>query len=107
MIVPELLSVSVPVLLVMASEEGPAVSPTTKMPALVIASLPFAKANVVAPEVAIRPVNVLLTRSLPPEKLLVPEVCQESALVLLKVEADASERSTRPLMRPALLMVTG
>src|SRR5262249_52618924 len=31
----------------------------------------------------------------------------ESALVLLKVEAEAPDRSTRPLMRPALLMVMG
>src|SRR5262249_51708167 len=66
---------------------------------------PFRKSNCVAALVAIRPPLALLRRSLPLVKVVTPDVCHESALVLLKVELDAPERSMRPVIRPALFMV--
>src|SRR5215468_7254554 len=96
----ELFHANVPVPLVIVNVDAPAVSPTMTPPAWVKVSVPFRKAKVVAPLVAIRPVLVLLSRSLPLVKVVVPDVCQESALLLLKVELDAPDRSMRPVIRP-------
>src|SRR5882672_8121762 len=104
--VPELFIARVPAPLVRERVEAPEVSPTIRVPALVKLSVPFKKAKVVVPLVAIRPVPELLSTSLPLVKLLVPDVCQESALVLLNVALDAPDMSTLPVMRPALLIVT-
>src|SRR5262245_41893418 len=103
----ELVTTRVPEPLVNVSVEAPAVSPTRRPPALMKPSLPFRKAKVVAPLVAIRPVLALLRRSSPLVNVVVPDVCHDSRLVLLKTELDAPDRSMRPVIRPALLMVIG
>src|SRR5215472_12574607 len=100
MIVPEFAKVRFPVPLVIVSVEAALFwpfSPAMNVPALAIVSLPFPNAKLVVPWVARRARCAFVMVLLPFENELAPEVCQESALVLLKVEADAPERSTLPL----------
>ncbi len=120
MMVPELFIVSVPPpVLAMVRVEAPAVSPTMSAPidvalptivvVLLNVSTPVRNSNVVAALVAIRavvlPEPALFSTSAPAVKVLVPEVCHERALELLKVELGAPDRLIAPVMRPPLLIV--
>src|SRR5882672_5620177 len=101
----------------MVSDEAPEVSPTmtvavlTKRSLMMVVALPLVttalsrKLNVVAPLVAISPLPILLSTSRPLVNVLVPDVCHERALELLKADDTAPERLIAPVMRPPLTIM--